>query len=105
MSVALVWLAGCSVVPDDPEPIQAAADTAAVLPEGARVAEIVNAETTVETTVTGNLSGDVEMTARRDVNATVYRRVYKLAVVCSDSLRPQWSARTAGAATRPGHRT
>ncbi len=79
MTAALVGLAGCSVVPDDAEPIQAVADTPAVLPEGARIAETVNTETTVETTVTGNLSGDVEMTARRDVNATVYRRAYELA--------------------------
>lgn len=79
MTAALGGLAGCSAVPDDSEPIQAAADTPATLPEGARVAETVSAETTVETTVTGDLSGDVQVTARRDVVATVYRRVYELA--------------------------
>lgn len=79
VTAALVGLAGCSVVPDDSNPIQAAADTPAVLPETARVAERVSTEATIETTVTDDLSGDVQMTAQRDVNATVYRRVYELA--------------------------
>ena len=79
VTATLVGLAGCSVVPEGSEPVQAAADTPAVLPERARVAETVSTETTIETTVTGDLSGDVEMSARRAVNATVYRRVYELA--------------------------
>jgi hypothetical protein len=46
-----------------------------VLPESAGYATVVAEDPTVETTVRVDLSGDVQSTSRRDVAATVFRRV------------------------------
>jgi hypothetical protein len=75
-----VALAGCGLRPDDSEPIEATAATPAELPEPAVDEAGYSLETederTVETTVFAELSGDVETTVRRDVTATVFRRIY-----------------------------
>lgn len=75
-----VALAGCGLRPEETEPIEATATTPAELPETAAVDEGYSLETederNVETTVTADISGDVETTARREVNATVFRRIY-----------------------------
>ena len=72
-----VALAGCSLLPEEPEPIEAEATAPAVLPESAGYATVVAGAPTVETTVRVDLSGDVQLTSRRDVTATVFRRVYE----------------------------
>jgi hypothetical protein len=75
-----VALAGCGLLPEEPDPIEATATTAADLPEAAAGEAGYSLETederTVETTVTAELTGDVQTTARRDVTATVFRRIY-----------------------------
>ncbi|MCQ4334056.1 hypothetical protein KM295_11315 [Natronomonas sp. F2-12] len=75
-----VALAGCGLRPGESEPIEATATTPAELPEAAATEAGYSLETederTIETTVTAEISGDVETTARREVNATVFRRVY-----------------------------
>lgn len=75
-----VALAGCGLRPEESEPIEATATTPAELPETAAIDEGYSLETederSVETTVTADISGDVETTARREVNATVFRRIY-----------------------------
>lgn len=75
-----VALAGCGLRPDDSEPIEATAAMPAELPESALDEAGYSLETederTVETTVFAELSGDVETTVSRDVNATVFRRIY-----------------------------
>jgi hypothetical protein len=75
-----VALAGCGLRPEESEPIEATATTPAELPEAAATEAGYSLETederTIETTVTAEISGDVETTARREVNATVFRRVY-----------------------------
>ena len=70
-------LAGCGLLPDDPEPIEAEATSPAVLPASTEYGSVVADTRPVETTITVDLSGDVELTTRRDVTATVFRRVYE----------------------------
>ncbi|MFB6222563.1 MAG: hypothetical protein ABEH86_02675 [Haloarcula sp.] len=70
-------LAGCSVLPEESEPIEASATTPAELPESSDYSVIVEDTPTIETTVTVDFSGDVELTSRQDVIATVFRRVYE----------------------------
>ena len=62
----VVALADCSLLPEEPEPIEAEATAPAVLPESAGYATAVSEEPTVETTVRVDLSGDVQLTSRRD---------------------------------------
>lgn len=75
-----VSLAGCGLQPEESDPIKAAATTPAELPETDATEAGYSLETederTVETTVSAEISGDVETTARRDVEATVFRRIY-----------------------------
>ncbi|MEF8778777.1 MAG: DUF6517 family protein [Natronomonas sp.] len=75
-----IALPGCGLRPKESEPIEATATTPAELPGSAAAEAGYSLETederTVETTVSAEISGDVETTARRDVNATVFRRIY-----------------------------
>lgn len=77
VAAATAALAGCSVLPEESEPVEGAASTPAVLPGSAGYEEVVAAEATVEPTVTVEFSGDVQITNRRDVVATLFRRVYE----------------------------
>ena len=70
-------LAGCGLVPEESDPIEASASTPATLPEGAGYSQVESEETTIETTVRIDLSGDVELSGSRDIVATVFRRVYE----------------------------
>ncbi|MGB9951931.1 DUF6517 family protein [Haloarcula marismortui] len=70
-------LAGCSVLPEEREPIEASAAAPAVLPESSGYSVVAEDSRTIETTVTVDFSGDVQLTSRRDVIATVFRRVYE----------------------------
>ncbi len=70
-------LAGCNVLPEEGEPVEGAASVPAVLPESAGYEETVATEATIEPTVTVEFSGDVAITNRQDVIATVYRRIYE----------------------------
>ncbi|NLV05060.1 DUF6517 family protein [Haloarcula rubripromontorii] len=70
-------LTGCSVLPEESEPIEASAAAPAVLPESSGYSLVVEDSPTVETTVTVDFSGDVQLTSRQDVVATVFRRVYE----------------------------
>lgn len=70
-------LAGCSVLPEESDPIEASASVPAVLSESSGYSVVTSAEPTVETTVTVDFSGDVELTSRRDVIATLFQRVYE----------------------------
>ena len=72
-----VALAGCGLVPEEGEPIEAEASTPATLPDGAGYDEITSEEATVETTVRVDLTGDVELNGSQEVVATVFRRVYE----------------------------
>ena len=72
-------LAGCSVLPEEGEPIEASATEPAVLPESGEYSLVAEGSPTIETTVTVDFSGDVELTSRQDVVATVFRRVYEAA--------------------------
>ena len=72
-------LAGCSVLPEESEPIEASAAAPAVLPESGDYSLVAEGSPTIETTVTVDFSGDVELTSRQDVIATVFRRVYESA--------------------------
>lgn len=71
-------LAGC--LEEDSEPIEATATSPASLPEPDAADDgfdaVVEEETTVETTIHADIEGDVEMSASRDVIATVFRRGY-----------------------------
>jgi hypothetical protein len=75
-----VALAGCGLLPEEQETIEASATEPAYLPEStaaeAGYALTVETETTVETTIRVDLSGDVQITNTRDVVATVFQRVY-----------------------------
>jgi len=77
----LAGLAGCGLVPEESDPIEARAAAPATLPADAAAAagyERIVAETvTVETTVDTDLAGDVALSASRDVVATLFRRVYR----------------------------
>ena len=72
-------LAGCSVLPEEREPIEASAATPAVLPESSGYSLVAEDSRTIETTVTVDFSGDVELTSRQDVIATIFQRVYESA--------------------------
>jgi hypothetical protein len=81
LAAGVAALAGCGLVPEESDPIEASAARPAVLP--AAVADeagyelAVETTTTVETTVTADVSGDVELSARRDVVMTLFRRGYR----------------------------
>ena len=70
-------LAGCGLLPEGPEPIEAEAASPAELPASSDYSTVVSETRTFETTITVDLSGDVELTSRRDVTATVFRRIYE----------------------------
>lgn len=70
-------LAGCNVLPEESDPVEGAASTPAVLSESAGYDETAATEETIEPTVTVEFSGDVQITNRVDVIATVYRRIYE----------------------------
>ncbi|EMA34199.1 DUF6517 family protein [Haloarcula japonica] len=72
-------LAGCGILPEESEPIEASATAPAVLPESSNYSPIVEESRIIETTVTVDFSGDVELTSRQDVIATVFQRVYESA--------------------------
>jgi hypothetical protein len=72
-----VAVAGCGLLPEGSDPIEAAASTPATLPESAGYAEVVTEETTVETTIRVDFTGDVELNGSREVVATAFRRVYE----------------------------
>ena len=76
IAASAVTVAGCGLVPEESDPIEASASTPAGLPDDAGYDEIASEETTVETTIRVDLSGDVELNGSRDVVATVFRRVY-----------------------------
>ncbi|GCF13854.1 hypothetical protein Harman_17890 [Haloarcula mannanilytica] len=70
-------LAGCRALPEESEPIEASATAPAVLPESSEYSLVAEDNPTIETTVTVDFSGDVELTSRQDVIATVFQRVYE----------------------------
>lgn len=70
-------LSGCSVLPEESEPIEASATAPAVLPESSDYSLVAEDNPTIETTVTVDFSGDVEFTSRQDVIATIFQRVYE----------------------------
>lgn len=72
-------LAGCSVLPEEREPIEASAAAPAVLPGSSGYSLVSEGSRTIETAVTVDFSGDVELTSRQDVIATVFQRVYQSA--------------------------
>ena len=88
-----VAVAGCGLLPEESDPIEAAASTPATLPESSRYAEVAAEETTVETTIRVDFTGDVELNGSREVVATVFRRVYqaddgsRLGVVTAPAVR------------------
>lgn len=74
---AVAGLGGCSVLPEESEPIEAGAATPAVLPESSDYSLVAEDSPTIEATVTVDFSGDVEFSSRQDVIATVFQRVYE----------------------------
>ncbi|WP_338740565.1 DUF6517 family protein [Haloplanus salilacus] len=78
---SLVGLAGCGLVPEESDPVEASATAPATLPEAAAAdagyERIVAETTTVETTLDANVSGDVELNASRDAVVTLFRRAYR----------------------------
>jgi hypothetical protein len=77
LATGTVAFAGCGLVPEESEPIEASASTPAVLPDDAGYSEVTSEETTIETTVRVDLTGDVELSSTQDVVATVFRCVYE----------------------------
>lgn len=77
-SLGMAALASCAE--EDSDPIEASARMPAHLPDSAiddvDYERTVAEETTVETTVEADLTGDIEISARRDVIATLFRRGY-----------------------------
>jgi hypothetical protein len=75
--------AGCGLLPEEPEPIEASANSPAFLPDAAAAdsgyEETIAAETAVTVSITVDLSGDVQLSNTREVIATVYRRGYAAA--------------------------
>lgn len=73
-------MAGCGLLPEESEPIEASASAPASLPPStaseAGYSPSVSERTTLNVTVTIDLSGDVEITNTREVVATVFRRSY-----------------------------
>lgn len=76
VAAATAALAGCNVLPEEGEPVEGSAAAPAVLPESAGYEETVATEETIEPTVTVEFSGDVQITNRQDVIATLFRRIY-----------------------------
>ncbi|MFY4811420.1 DUF6517 family protein [Haloarcula sp. AONF1] len=72
-------LAGCGILPEESEPIEASATSPAELPESSDYSLVIEDSPTIETTVTVDFSGDVQLTSRQDVIATVFQRVYESA--------------------------
>lgn len=72
--------AGCGLLPEESDPVEASASAPASLPPSAAseagYGPSVSEETTLNVTVTVDLSGDVEITNTREVVATVFRRSY-----------------------------
>ena len=77
LAASTVAFAGCGIVPEESDPIEASASTPATLPDDAGYTEIESGETTIETTIRADLSGDVELNTSREVIATVFRQVYE----------------------------
>lgn len=77
LATSTVALAGCGLVPEESDPVEASASAPAVLPDDVGYDEVTSEETTVETTISVDFSGDVELNASRDVVATVFRRLYE----------------------------
>lgn len=70
-------LAGCQLLPEERDPVEDSATAPATLPDATGYETVVAEEPTIETTVKVDLSGDVQVSSRRDVVATVFRRVYE----------------------------
>ncbi|WP_280588330.1 DUF6517 family protein [Halorubrum sp. Boch-26] len=72
--------AGCALLPEEQEPIEASAERPAFLPDAAvserGYAETLSTETTVTVSATVDLSGDVQISNTREVIADVFRRGY-----------------------------
>lgn len=72
--------AGCALLPEEQEPIEATADRPASLSDAAAsdrgYEETLSTETTVTVSITVDLSGDVQISNTREVIATVFRRGY-----------------------------
>lgn len=77
LAVSAITFAGCGILPEESEPVEASASAPATLPDGTGYREIQSEEQTVETTVNVDLTGDVELNSSQDVIATVFRRVYE----------------------------
>jgi len=75
--------AGCALLPEEQEPIEASADRPASLPDAAAsergYEETLSTEATVTVSITVDLSGDVQISNTREVIATVFRRGYAAA--------------------------
>lgn len=82
-AAATVTTAGCGLLPEEPDPIEASADSPAFLPDAVAAdrgyEETVGEETTLTVSITVDLSGDVQISNTREVIATVYRRGYAAA--------------------------
>ena len=72
IAAGTVTVAGCGLVPEESDPIEASASAPAVLPDDAGYDRITSEETTVETAIMMDFSGDVELTGSRDAVATVF---------------------------------
>lgn len=76
-------IAGCGLLPEESEPIEASASEPASLPSSAAsdagYSPSVSEETTLNVSVTIDFSGDVEISNTREVVATVFRRGYAAA--------------------------
>jgi hypothetical protein len=72
--------AGCALLPEEQDPIEASAARAASLPDAAAgergYEETLSTETTVTVSITVDLSGDVQISNTREVIADVFRRGY-----------------------------
>ncbi|OYR41164.1 MULTISPECIES: DUF6517 family protein [unclassified Halorubrum] len=77
---AAATTAGCALLPEEQEPIEASAGRPASLPDAAvserGYEETLSTETTVTVSITVDLSGDVQISNTREVIATVFRRGY-----------------------------
>lgn len=78
---SLAGLAGCGLVPEGSDPVEARATTPATLPAAAAAdagyERTVAETTTVETTLDADVSGDVALNASRDAVVTLFRRAYR----------------------------
>jgi len=79
-AAATAATAGCGLLPEEQEPIEASAERPTFLPEAVAselgYEETVAEETTLTVSITVDLSGDVQISNTREVIATVYRRGY-----------------------------